>query len=366
MMELTMYLEQTEVRHQKQADILEKIGEMISPRFSKRKHRKHLRKSVTPLPQKAPSTAKASVEPAVKPIVEPALPLSQIKPSPMPNVADHLRPIKAPKRELSIEHIKRFDLQISATLPPSPQEVSVKAHDVIMLQSHETQDQSPEIKAGPPVYQTLVIPVNSIEVSPQDSSDSESEQLHDAQTQTEPAMQANPAAGDPATFAVAKAPPKHLFQSQLEKLPKKSPPMAEPNFFKLFELAMDEKAKADEVDRQQFKPLRSMTEFMLDFMFMQYGLKSLALKNLSSLVNSLERMSLSQHRYGVLFCRLLEIFTDQPIGLKLGAFFARARACFVGVQGKSSSKRVMEQGGEALLTDVYDLIPKIFASVRPR
>lgn len=352
-----MYLEQTEVRHQKQAEILEKIGEMISPRFSKRKHRKHLRKSVTPLPQKAP---------LAKPIVEPAPPLSQVKPSPMPTDR-HLRPNKAPKRELSIEHFKRFDLQISATLPPSPQEVSVKAHDVTMLQGHETQDQSPEIKAEPPVYQqSLVIPLKSIEISPQDSSDSESEQLHDAQTQTEPAMQANPASSDPSTFEVAKAPPKHLFLSQLEKLPKKSPPMAEPNFFKLFELAMDEKAKADEVDRQQFKPPRSMTEFMLDFMFMQYGLKSLALKNLSSLVNTLERMSLSQHRYGVLFCRLLEIFTDQSIGLKLGAFVARARACFVGVQGKSSSKRVMEQGGEALLTDVYDLIPKIFASVRPR
>jgi hypothetical protein len=56
-----------------------------------------------------------------------------------------------------------------------------------------------------------------------------------------------------------------------------------------------------------------MTEFMLDFVYMHYGLKSLALKQLKALISSLEQLHQVGHIYGVLFCRYLGLFHPRPL-----------------------------------------------------
>jgi Ca2+-binding EF-hand superfamily protein/uncharacterized protein YukE len=349
MAELTRYLEETEERHSKQAEILAQIGEMISPRLSRKNKSKKtikLRPTFSLIPQISPEQLRN---------------LPNLKsPAKLENSSDRFQaPVSAllPSKESSSDVEKvRSDAESPATQDRSP----AKFSSIASVTFVSPQDSSPSPQGSSPGPQ-------GSSPSPQDSSDSECEP-QDAQTQTELSMQAEAeltrAIGG-LSPAASRAPSTHIFLTQLEKLPKKSPPMSDINFFKLFELAMDEKAKADELDLLMKKPLRTTTEFMLDFLFMQYGLKSLALKNLSSLVNSLERMSRNEHRYGTLFCRLLEIYTNKPIPLKLGTFLAKVRAAFVQIQAKSSSKQTIELGGEVLLTEVYDLLAKIFASVRP-
>jgi hypothetical protein len=89
--------------------------------------------------------------------------------------------------------------------------------------------------------------------------------------------------------------------------------MTEQNLWKLFEQLMDEKVKTDGLEESQVKTPRTFTEFMLEFLYMQYGLKALAIKQISAMVNALDRMAKRGHPYGLLFCRLLDVFTDKPL-----------------------------------------------------
>lgn len=357
MMELTKYLEETEERHLKQAKILDQIGEMISPRVNKKiKHKKY------PNARMALTVISASRG-------------LESEPSPL-NTTQIIRKqslLSPPKTDLLSEKFSfsKVETNVQSCMPPlqMSREPSLVRESSILGQKVEASADSPETQDTSPIYVSKIanIGANSFMQSQtlDESSDSDLEQF-DAVTQTELTFQSSAETDQDSRNLPRfnqKEQRKHPFLAQLEKLPKQSPPMTDPNFFKLFELAMDEKAKADELDILQTKPLRTFTEFMLDFLFMQYGLKSLALKNLSSLVNSLERMSTNQHRYGILFCRLLEIFTDKPISIKLCSFLAKVRVGFCQISAKSSSKLSLEFGGEAYLADVYDLIGKYFASV---
>jgi hypothetical protein len=70
--------------------------------------------------------------------------------------------------------------------------------------------------------------------------------------------------------------------------------MSEINVYKLFENVMDEKFRSDIVELQLAKQPRTMPEFVMDYFYMRYGLRTLALKQLGSLVQSLERMVLKE------------------------------------------------------------------------
>lgn len=50
------------------------------------------------------------------------------------------------------------------------------------------------------------------------------------------------------------------------------------NVWKLFEALMHEKCKLDKLEISLERQPRTMTEYMLDFVYVHYGLKSIALK----------------------------------------------------------------------------------------
>lgn len=139
-------------------------------------------------------------------------------------------------------------------------------------------------------------------------------------------------------------------------------PMIEANLYRLFEATMDEKAKFDAIDFEQGRPLRHMVECQLDFLYKQYGLKNLALKNLSALLEGLRKYA--QQPYAQLYCRMLCVFTSQPIGTMLGAFIVKARIAFNNSlrvsRTRSLTKGSPETGGDAYLAEVLDCIPKLF------
>jgi hypothetical protein len=58
----------------------------------------------------------------------------------------------------------------------------------------------------------------------------------------------------------------------------KEAPMTYSNVWKLFEILQTEKYRLDRLEMALGRQPRNMTEFMLDFVHMHYGLKSLALK----------------------------------------------------------------------------------------
>ena len=160
--------------------------------------------------------------------------------------------------------------------------------------------------------------------------------------------------------------PNPLLQA-LEKLAKRQPAMPLKPLFHLLESALDEKNRSDSQDLETNHPPRSMAEFMLDFMYMHYGLKSLTLKSLSAVVNALEGLSRTEQPYGVLFCRLLDVYTDNPIEDSLAAYLIKARSGFEGIllrYDKQYFKRDYANGGYAPLSEVADLLFDLFSPQR--
>jgi hypothetical protein len=219
-------------------------------------------------------------------------------------------------------------------------------------------------------------PIDSVVKEESEESDSESEALAfiDSDTQTDLTMATFPLTTLPAGLSplpqtlFSRKQKQNLLLLQLEKLERKQPPMPAKGVFKLFESAMDEKNHHDNTELEAGRPPRSMTEFMLDFMYMQYGLKTLTLKNLSSFINALEIMAREQHPYGTLLCRLLEVFTEEPIDETLAAFLVKARSAFGGLlsklKGSLAKGQLGDDGGKLPLSEVADLIFALFLSHR--
>ena len=160
--------------------------------------------------------------------------------------------------------------------------------------------------------------------------------------------------------------PNPLLQA-LEKLAKRQPAMPLKPLFHLLESALDEKNRSDSQDLEANHTPRSMTEFMLDFMYMHYGLKSLTLKSLSALINALEGLARTGQTYGVLFCRLFDVYTDTPIEDSLAAYLMKARSGFEAVllrYDKQYFKRDYAVGGSVPLSEVADLLYDLFSPQR--
>ena len=62
-------------------------------------------------------------------------------------------------------------------------------------------------------------------------------------------------------------------------------PMSDLNVYRLFENVCDEKAKFDFSEDAINKHTNSLPTFLVEFLFMQYGLKKLAFKHLGAFMN---------------------------------------------------------------------------------
>jgi chromosome segregation ATPase len=154
---------------------------------------------------------------------------------------------------------------------------------------------------------------------------------------------------------------------------KREPPMTYSNVWKLFENLMQEKCKLDRLEIGLGRQPRTMTEFMLDFVYLHYGLKTLALKQLKALIASLEELYKMGHPYGVLFCRFLGLFHPRPLPDHLSVYLLIVQEQFNFLISKVKSKKsssyaqhyeILQFGGEAGIIDVMELVMKICKSRR--
>lgn len=156
----------------------------------------------------------------------------------------------------------------------------------------------------------------------------------------------------------------------LEKIAqmKREAPMTYNNVWKLFESLLQEKVKLDRLEMSMGRQPRTMTEFMLDFMYLHYGLKTLALKQLKALVLSLQDLYRSNHIYGVLFCRFLGLFHPRPLPHHLAIYLLLVHEEFDRLAGRVKVRRpesfaenydIVQYGGHASIIDVMELITRI-------
>jgi hypothetical protein len=76
---------------------------------------------------------------------------------------------------------------------------------------------------------------------------------------------------------------------------------------------------------------RNLPDFMIDFMYMNYGLKSLALKQLKALLASLEQLNKIGHTYGTIFARGLGLFHPRALPNHVATFITILSEMFNGI-----------------------------------
>ncbi|OMJ86526.1 hypothetical protein SteCoe_11942 [Stentor coeruleus] len=170
--------------------------------------------------------------------------------------------------------------------------------------------------------------------------------------------------------------PSIIFHNPLmEKLSKlrKEPPMSYSTVWKTLETMMMEKLKIDKVDIEIGRLPRNVADYMFEFMYKQYGLKALGLKQLKALTVSLEELYKVQHPYAVFFSRVMGIFHSRPIPARVSVFLFSVQDQFNNIIKKPKSKsenfseiyETMQFGGEASIVDIVGLVKKVFSKHRP-
>jgi chromosome segregation ATPase len=161
--------------------------------------------------------------------------------------------------------------------------------------------------------------------------------------------------------------PSHPLLEKVQSLKKESP-MTYSNVWKLFEALMQEKNKLDRLEISLRRQPRTMSEFMLDFLYMHYGLKTLALKQLKALIASLEDLYRQGHPYGVLFCRFLGLFHPRPLAPHLSIYMVFIQEQFQLLCQKNKLRKpenfaqqyeLLQYGGQASVIDVMELVVKL-------
>lgn len=158
-------------------------------------------------------------------------------------------------------------------------------------------------------------------------------------------------------------------------------PMSTVNLFKFLEELMDKKVETDEKDIKEKRKPRSMVEFMQEHLSRVFGIPKIANRQLAQIIPALQELYTQQDPYGSIFCRLLGIFSPNPLPLHFAVFLASARAKFVLLNEKYEKNSLIGQnrrisrgkkdmideakaGGFAQANDVVDLAVTIFENYR--
>jgi len=162
-------------------------------------------------------------------------------------------------------------------------------------------------------------------------------------------------------------------------------PLAYANVFKFFEELMDRKYEIDQADIAARREPRSMAEFMLEHLNRRFGLKKLEIKFLCQLMPALQLLYREEQAYGILFCRLLQVYHPDPVPFELAVVLTRVRIEFCKLMERTNkgredrdTKRGLKQtskkhqsmlayelqanGGEVFLADILDLVYRWFGS----
>lgn len=116
---------------------------------------------------------------------------------------------------------------------------------------------------------------------------------------------------------------------------------------------MDKKAEADCIDRK----IRTFPEFTLGYINRLYGLKKIALQNLKAILKGLELLYNAGNLYGIMICRLLQIFHERPIPHLLSIYLTQAR-----IEFNKLPKDLSNGHQRASLADVFNLVYNSFIS----
>lgn len=140
--------------------------------------------------------------------------------------------------------------------------------------------------------------------------------------------------------------------------------------FKFLENLMDDKFEADRKMIEEGKIPRELTVFMIEKVFERYDNENLAFKFISELVLALHSLYKMNQTYGILFCRIFNMYHSQPIPYRLSIYLTQVRMYFqqlkhlkpVDESMGSPVKGFLEvsYGGESLLSDVIDLAHLLF------
>ena len=371
--ELGQHLEDMEVRHEAQCQLLDSISELINIKSNKRhyKRRDELGYNLVKAIAASSKTAKTDLRRGSIRVQTDALKSLErvsaeggLRTSIASGQVDPFSPLKLVRGEstettadMEISRPRAFSSHIAGPVPHSFQ-TTHESHPAAETLSRPVQSVIPESTGA---YRHTGSRCNS-----EESLDTE-ESTDEKEVQTDPwqpfgttGMQTVPIDTEPRPKAKKSG---GLF-ALLDDEMKRQPPMLNSNVFKLFELAMLEKLKSDLSEAEQSRSPKSMSEFMLDFLFMQQGLKTLVMKSLGALLNALELLATKRHPYGLLFCRILNVFADKPFDNTLNCFLVRARAEFTDIQksykSNTSPKSELEFGGSALLIDIAERLMGLF------
>jgi predicted nucleic acid-binding Zn-ribbon protein len=159
-------------------------------------------------------------------------------------------------------------------------------------------------------------------------------------------------------------------QERLSKL-RKEPPMPYSTMWKTLETLMQEKLKSDKIDLDIGRIPRNVSDYMFEFMYKQFGLKALGLKQLKAMTVSLEELYKISHPYAVFFSRVLGILHPRPIPTKLSTYLFEIQERFNSLSKKIKKPEsfpelyeTMQFGGEASIIDVIELVKKVFKDDR--
>ena len=158
------------------------------------------------------------------------------------------------------------------------------------------------------------------------------------------------------------------------------------SFYKFMEELMDKKFLSDKQDLTEQREIRSMMDFIPDYLTKTLGIQSLALKFLAQMVPSVHSLCADGHTYASFYARLMNLFHPDPIYPALAIYLVKVRMEFQPLLDKyertmaepvkkgdkkkktqNSSKNTYDSavnGGKALLTDVIELIYQLFAGDR--
>ena len=158
------------------------------------------------------------------------------------------------------------------------------------------------------------------------------------------------------------------------------------SFYKFMEELMDKKFLSDKQDLAEQREIRSMMDFLPDYLTKTLGIQSLALKFLAQMVPSVHSLLADGHVYAAFYARLMNLFQSDPVYHALAVYLVKVRMEFQPLLDKyertmtepvkkadkkkkpqNTSKNTYEvavTGGKALLTDVIELVYQLFAGDR--
>ncbi|CAG9326665.1 unnamed protein product [Blepharisma stoltei] len=161
-----------------------------------------------------------------------------------------------------------------------------------------------------------------------------------------------------------------LIKKAKQKEQKNAKPLDLVYTFKFLEKLMDDKFGEDQKFIAEGKMPRDLSEFLIEKTFARYDTEDLGYKFLNQLVSALHNLYKMSQVYGILFCRLLNLYHEKPIPYRLAIYITQARVYFQQLKQLkpadetpgSPLKGFLEDsyGGESLLSDVIELVELLF------